>query len=63
MLMVLAGTVRIGSTAEAAAPEVFSQGDTVLLPASLGQAELTTTAGARWLEISFTQSPTDNAGR
>lgn len=58
LMMVLAGTVHVG--AAGAEPEVFGQGDTVLLPAKLGQAQWSATAGTRWLRVSFPQLPTDN---
>lgn len=58
LMMVLAGTVRVGAVGDE--PEVFGQRDTVLLPAALGTSAWSATAGARWLRVSFPQLPTDN---
>lgn len=58
LMMVLAGSVSVGG--EHAEPELFGQGDTVLLPASLGPARVQAAAGARYLRVRFPKLATDN---
>ena len=58
LLMVLAGSLDLGGPSNER--QLLSQGDTVLLPASLGAVPLHAAAGSRWLRVRFPRVAPDN---